>query len=142
MKKLLSASAFAGALLLAAAVPALAASSGTFSLGATGVQFNSGKYAWLAVSGCSGNAEGYNYSGSLKDTAADGNGVFVHAKVDGYGSAARIYHSGGSGTSRSLSQPNIHSNGSVCYHTSGRVEVCQDRGTLIPDICTSKSFTR
>lgn len=140
MKKVLSASIFAAvAVVLAACQPS---SSGTFQLSATGVQFNSGKYTWLAFAGCDGVAKGYDYSGSLKDTAADGNAVFVHAKVDGYGYAPRIYNSNGNGTSRSVSQSNIHASGSACYHESGRVQVCQDRGTLFPDVCTSEYFTR
>ena len=142
MNKYLSAPLFAAAVVAAAAAPAFAAASGTFSLSATGVQFNSGRYAWLPISGCSGATEGYDYSGGLKDSAADGNGVFVHAKVDGYGYAPRIYNSAGSGTTKPIAQFNVHASGDVCYHTSGRIEACQDRGLLFPDICTAKSFTR
>jgi hypothetical protein len=142
MKKFLSASVLGLALIAGVALPAFAASTGTFSISKTGVAFNTGKYSWLAIKGCSGDSEGFTYSGSLKDTAADGNAVFVHAKVDGYGYAPRIYNSSGSGSSKAIAQTNIHATGSVCYHTSGNVEACQDRGTLFPDICGSKSFTR
>ncbi|MEO6627982.1 MAG: hypothetical protein ABIP03_05375 [Aquihabitans sp.] len=80
--------------------------------------------------------------GDLKDTSADGNGVFVHAKVDGYGYTPRIYNSGGNGTSLAINRSNVHVTGDVCYHETGKIEVCQDRGTLFPDVCTSKSLAR
>jgi hypothetical protein len=140
MKKLLFAAACASiAIVLAACQPA---KSGTFSLSTTGVQFNSGAYTWLASPDCSGESEGFDYSGYLKDTAADGNAVFVQAKVDGYGWTPRIYQSGGSGTQKWIDRRNVHVSGDVCYHTTGKVEVCQDRGTLVPDLCTTKNLAR
>ena len=140
MKKVVLAAAVASvAIVLAACQPA---QSGRFELNATGVALEGGRYTWLASSGCDHPAEGFDYSGYLKDTAADGNGVFVQAKVDGYGWTPRIYHSGGSGTRKWIDRRNVHVTGAVCYHETGRVQVCQDRGTLFPDICRTKDLAR
>jgi hypothetical protein len=140
MKKLLFAAAVASVgVVLAACQPT---QSGTFQLSATGVAFQDGNYTWLASSGCGAPAEGFDYSGFLKDTAADGNGVFVQAKVDGYGWTPRIYHSGGGGTRRWIDRSNVHVDGDVCYHETGKVQVCQDRGTLFPDSCDTKHLAR
>jgi len=125
---------------LAACLPS--GSSGSFSLSATGVSFSTGQYVWQPAGGCPAVSAGFDYSGWLLDTAADGNSVFVHAKVDGYGYAPRTYNSDGNGSQLYVSESNIHASGQDCYHTSGRVEVCQDRGTLFADVCTSQYFTR
>lgn len=138
-KLLLAAVALSVVVVLAACVPE---KTGAFELSRTGVEFNDGAYRWLASPGCGGESEGFDYSGSLKDTAADGNGVFVHAKVDGYGYTPRITHSGGKGTSRWVSQGNVHVTGDVCWHETGKVQACQDRGTAFPDLCDAKDLAR
>lgn len=142
MKKYVGPGAFAAAMMIGSALPAFAASSGSFSLSASGVAFERASYDWVPVGSCGGASEGFNCGGTLRDTQADGDGVFVHAAVDGYGWAPKIYNSSGAGRVRSIRQTNIHATGDVCYHTSGRVEVCRDRNAPWPDRCDVKSFRR
>lgn len=134
----------AGRVALAAAVmivgigtSAFAASTG--SLSTTGASFTGITYSfdpWPCNSTCqNGTISGMNYYGTLKDTSAsDGNSVFVHAKIDAYGYAARVY------TSSSLAV------GQKVYVSdppaTGSVQLCRDRGTLYPDNCTSTPTLR
>lgn len=135
MRRGLTTVALAGAFVVALAGSALAylGSTGTFSLSTTGVAFNSAFYEFH-------NFETYDflYGGYLRDTGCDGNGVFVHAKIEAYGYAPRLTH-GGCNTQSYKSQW-IYSN-DITYASSGRVEACQDRGTLYTDLCNAKSFT-
>lgn len=111
------------------------------SLSTTGASFTGGTYSfdpWPCTSACgSGKFSGMNYSGTLKDTnASDGNQVFVHAKVDAYGWSAATY----TGSSLSVSRKVT---GGADPSMSGQIEICRDRGALLPNNCVaSPKFTR
>jgi hypothetical protein len=131
------------ALGLGVAAPVFAATSGTFTLGTTGVAFNSGTYQYgvrLSCGPSNPSGSGFTYSGYLKDTSKDGNAVFVHAKVYSYGYAARVYNSDGNGTSKYVSQ--LIKPPGDCWADSARVEACQDRGSLFSDLCNDKAINR
>ena len=113
---------------------AFAASSGTYpNLVTTGATL--AKISWSFDRNAP--SAGFNYSGNLKDTLADGNAPFVHAKTDGYDYATRIYNNKGAGTSLSVSQKVYDANGDPAQ--SAVIEVCRDRGTLYPDNCATSS---
>lgn len=79
------------------------------------------------------NHGGFYYSGYLKDTAKDGNSVFVHGKVEGLGYGRKEYNKGGAGTSEFKDQ--LLYDPDVLYVSRGLVQACQDRGTLFSDLC-------
>lgn len=62
----------------------------------------------------------------------------MHATIEGYGYAPRHYQ-GGCNTQSYVSEW-IYSN-DITYASSGKVQACQDRGTLFTDLCSTKSFT-
>jgi hypothetical protein len=126
-KKFMTTLALAGGLTLVGTGTALAATSGTFSLSDTGVSFSSGYYYFATNT----NYDFY-YEGNLKDTAVDGNAVFVHGKVAGYGYGPKLYNSGFK--SQYLNDP------AATWVSSGNVEACNDRGSFLPDYCDAKTF--
>lgn len=139
-----SAAILAGTLVVAATGTAMAASSGKIKpMAADGVAFADGTYQfdpWPCTSACDqGKFSGFNYYGTLHDMKADKHDVFVHAKVDGYGYAARIYLKGGPGHS-SVSQRVLDVNGDPS--TRAMVEVCTDKGTFGPDSCDRRGWFR
>ncbi len=97
------------------------------------MQFQSASYKFL-------NYETYDfyYTGYLKDTSSDGNSVFVHGKIEGYGYAPKYYVTSGNGTGATKSAY-VYSN-SITVAQNARVEACQDRGTLYSDLCASQYF--
>lgn len=118
---------------MAGSALAYAGSSGGFQLGTTGVQFQNGYYTFLNYE-----ANDFYYQGDLKDTARDGNSVFVHAKIDAYGYSQRLYVTCGSGCSVFKSQ--YLNSYDITKASNARVEACQDRGTLYSDLCDSAYF--
>ncbi len=126
----------ATAILAVAALPAAAKT--TSNLSTTGASLTGINYAfdpWPCTSACvGGHWSAMDYSATVKDTnAGDGNDVFVHAKVDAYGYAAREYTSSAA-RSRSISQSIV---GGADPAQSGQIQVCRDRGTLLPDNCAA-----
>lgn len=122
---------------------AVATSGSIGTLSTTGAQLTSGRWSfdpWPCTSACHSGISGFNYSGTLKDTSADGNNPFVHAKPDAYGYATRIYNYGGNGTQTAVSQKVWDTNGDPA--TTAQVQVCRDRGTLLPDNCVTSAVFR
>ncbi|GAA4841378.1 hypothetical protein GCM10023221_19130 [Luteimicrobium xylanilyticum] len=110
-------------------VVAVAATSHPLTLSTTGVKF-SGSYVFYA-SGT--NDGGLGYPGNICDTSADGNSVFVHAKVEGYGYGSKTYDKKGNSSCQS---ENMYSYApGDLYVNYGWVQACQDRGTLVSDLC-------
>lgn len=137
LRRIVAVTATSGVILAASAVGAFAAVDGNFSLGTTGVTFTSGYYKFK--NGGSDDIDFY-YSGYLKDTQADGNNVFVHGKVAGYGYGTKLYNNGGSGTVQFKSQ-NLNDPAASRVDTA-RVEACQDRGTFVSDLCDDQGFSQ
>lgn len=137
LRKGLATLAVAGVMVVAASSGAYAARTGSFSLKTTGVTFASGTFEFLNNGY---DPEDFKYAGNLKDTAADGNAVFVHGKVDSYPYEAKLYNSGGNGTTLYKSQF-LDAWGETRVATA-RVQACQDRGTLISDLCSDKLITQ
>lgn len=73
----------------------------------------------------------------MKDTKADGDTVFIHAKVDGYGYASKIKNTRGPDRSIPVSQKVV---GGGDPAGTGKVEICRDRGSLVPDNCESRTL--
>ena len=124
------------------------AETGTFWLENTGVRFNgpNGSNAdwklWANGNGpayqdCCG---GLQYQGYLRDIEPDGNNVFSHAKVAGYGYATKIYNNGGNGTKKWVDQ--YVWDPQATRVDDGRIEACQDRGTLFSDLCDDRYVQR
>jgi len=135
-KRTLTVATVAGTVLMGGAAAAVAVSTGggEQDLSTTGVSFKPGYYYFNAPSVSQGAFEIY---GDLNDTAADGNAVFVHAKVEGYSYGTRVYNSGGAGTSKYVDR--YYYAPDETYVTSGQYQACQDRGTLYSDLCATSS---
>jgi len=116
-----------GAFLLASGGTALAHSGSFSTISTTGVSFTSGYYAFA-----NNTSYDFRYSGNLNDTASDGNNVFVHGKVAGYGYGPRLYGAGYK--SQYLDDPAAN------FVSTANVQVCVDRGTLYADRCASRNF--
>lgn len=101
--------------------------SGTFTLETTGVRFGNGEFAFYRYE-----SKDFSYYGYLNDTAADGNGVFVHGKVAGYGYGPRLYSEGW--------KSQWLDDGAANMVSTANVEACVDRGTLYPDRCVERNF--
>lgn len=132
-------------MVLGLSAPALATSGSIPTLSTTGASFTSGAWRFDPFpcdSSCAnGTASGFNYNGFLNDTSADGNAPFVHAKTDAFGYATRVYNHNGNGSSVFVSQKVWNGDGDPA--ASAVVQVCRDRGTLLPDNCkTSNTFFR
>ena len=145
MKKLAAILATATAA-VAFAAPAMAASSGSFSspLGPSSAHFLNGKWSfdpWPCNSLCAGGQNsGFNYWGSLKDNAADGDWVYTRGKIDGYdwaGGAAAENH-GGYGTVKWVAQKIYKYDPAQ----SGKIQVCQHRVGAIPNVCEESAWKR
>lgn len=74
----------------------------------------------------------FYYSGTLNDTARDGNNVFVHGKVAGYGYGPRLYSPGFK--EQRLDDP------AATRVSTANVQACQDRGTAFSDLCSSNFY--
>lgn len=129
-RKLATVTAMTGAVLVAGATSAVAAASGTFTLGTTGVTFTSASYNFYVGQS---NGTDFGYRGNLNDTASDGNNVFVHGKVAGYGYGPRLYSPGYK--EQYLNDP------AATAVNSAAVQACQDRG-VFSDLCSAKTFYR
>jgi hypothetical protein len=135
---------FSGSLILGlgVAVPAWAAGSGGFgTLAPTGASFTNGQWSfdpWPCNSSCvAGEYSGWNYSGTLKDTAADGDYVYTQGKTDGYDWAIpRDEYHGGVG-SVFVSQDITDPDGDPAEQ--GQLQVCRERNNL-PDDCVHSSW--
>jgi hypothetical protein len=113
---------------------AMAATSGTIpTLSANGSSFTSGSYFFDANTAHP--VAGFNYSGYLRDTKADGNGTKVHAKVDGYGYAPAQYNNDGAGSAQWVSQKITGADPAQ----AGMVQECTVI-SLAPDSCASSSW--
>lgn len=128
-KKVGIVSGLASGLVAIGAAVAVAATSGSVDLSTTGVHFT-GSYVFYAQGT---NQGGFGYPGKVCDTASDGNSVFVQAQTEGYGYGGRVYDSSGNGTC--VSENNYVYDPSALYVNSGRIQTCQDRGTLFSDLC-------
>lgn len=129
----------------AIATAAMAAAAGWRDLpvlSASGVKLsNDGGYYFYPQSSGPGNSGGMRYTGTLRDTRADGNNPFVHAKVEGYGYGPKLYVSGGSGSTRWIDQTVYDPAANRVNY--GWVQACTDRGTALPDYCdTSPRLNR
>lgn len=106
------------------------------------MSFTSGAWSfdpWPCTSACHrGKFSGWNYSGNLKDTSADGHDVFAHARIDGYNWAPRVYWKGHPGQQTRVGQKIYASDPAQ----RGQLEVCTDRGTLVPDSCRRSAWFR
>ncbi|WP_377325984.1 hypothetical protein ACFJIY_12525 [Pimelobacter simplex] len=133
------------AFLMAAAAPALAASmSGSFtsSWGPTGARFDNGTWRF-APWPCNGSAQcvsghsGWNYSGYLRDTAAEGDWVYTQGRIDGYGWASKFeYHGGVAGGGTTAAQK-IYSADPA---QEGRMQVCRNRDGVLPNDCKQSGW--
>ena len=57
----------------------------------------------------------------------------MQAQVEGYGYGGRVYDRAGNGT---CAYENYYVyDPSATYVDGGKIQACQDRGTLFPDIC-------
>ncbi len=106
------------------------------TLTTTGAKFSSINYTFqpkciTSSCGTSTSYNGVNYSGTLKDTKSDGHRVFLRAKVDGYGYSSKLYTGGTRYISRRVSSPAYDPVGSF------KIQLCRDKGTLLPDNCTA-----
>ena len=137
VRQMVSVGVLGGLIVAAGAAGALAAEDGNFSLGTTGVTFTSGYYKFK--NGGSNDID-FHYSGYLKDTQADGNNVFVHGKVAGYGYGTKMYNNGGSGSVQFKSQ--YLNDPAASRVDTARVQACQDRGTLISNLCDDQGFSQ
>jgi len=135
-----------GALILGigVAIPAWASTgSGTFAtIAPTGASFTNGQWwfdPWPCNSSCvSGTYSGWNYSGTLADTAADGDYVYTQGKTDGYDWATpRVEFHGGAGNSTFVSQDIYDPNGDPA--TQGQLQVCRQRNNF-PDDCKQSGW--
>lgn len=143
LRKIAGVAVTAGAL-VAFAAPAIAASSGTFAspMGPSGAKFINGSWSfdpWPCNSSCvSGTWSAFNYSGYLKDNAADGDWVYTRGKVDGYdwaGGTSAENH-GGYPTQKWVSQAVYGADPAQ----QGKIQVCQHRDGLIPNICEESAW--
>jgi hypothetical protein len=117
---------------------ALAASAGAVHLVTTGVSFK-GSYEFLPTNDDAHHG-GFHYQGSLCDTSADGNPVFVHATADGFGYGPRTYERGGRGHCRDINMISYQLD--TPYTKTAKIQVCQDRG-IFSDLCaTSTTYHR
>ncbi len=124
------------------------AATGTFQLSATGVLFNGaggGDADWKLWADGNGPSYyphngGLQYYGYLRDKAADGNNVFVHAKVEGNGYATKIYNNDGNNSKLWVDQYVYAPDNEVAGN--GRIEACQDRGSLFSDLCDDRYVVR
>lgn len=125
--KLGAGSVLVGAFLLASGGTALAHSGSFSTISTTGVSFTGGYYAFA-----DNNTYDFRDSGTLNDTATDGNNVFVHGKVAGYGYGTRLYSPGYK--SQYLNDP------AATRVSTANVQACQYRGTAFSDLCSSRNF--
>jgi len=116
-----------GAFLVASAGTALAHSGSFPTISTTGVSFTGGYYAFADNTWYD-----FYYSGTLNDTASDGNNVFVHGKVAGYGYGPRLYSPG--------FKSQYLDDSSATRVSTANVQACQDRGTFVSDLCSSRNF--
>lgn len=129
----------ASALLAVATVgttAAVAAMSGSIpTMSTTGASFTGGSYQfdpWPCNSACyQGKFSGFNWYGTLNDTKADGDGVKIQGKVDGYGYGPAFSSTG------YHSQKLYDSNGDPS--TQGQLQVCRVI-TAYPDNCASSAW--
>ena len=130
----------AASAVVAGLAPAALASTnvGPVELSATGVTFG-GFYGFYEAGAVTHG--GFSYNGGLCDTAQDGNGVFVHGKVEGYAYGTKYRNSGGVGTCKDVASP-IMWDPQATFTYTGRVQTCQDRGTWIPDLCDAETYYR
>jgi hypothetical protein len=140
MRKSATAVALAATALFGTAGLAQATGSGTVpSLVTTGASFTQGVWwfdPWPCNSSCyKGQFSGFNYHGYLNDTQADGNAPKVHGKVDGYDWGPDHYNKNGNGTRVYVSEKLFDRNGDPS--TGAQLQVCRDRGSLLPDNCKS-----
>jgi hypothetical protein len=133
--------ALSGVMIAGTAAGAWAAMSGGIqAVNFQGHSFTSGSWSfdpWPCNASCQGGRwSGWNYSGTLGDTAADGHDVFVQGKIDGYDYSTRIYYKGGAGHSGPAAQK-------LCAGdpaSQAYLQVCTDRGTLLPDNCSGRGW--
>jgi hypothetical protein len=132
------------------AAPALATTTRFGPLSTTAVRFDNSSgsggdaanVAWHAAgTACSGvNCGPMEYWGYLHDTKADGDGVYVQAKVEGFGWSSAHWNSSGNGHSVWEDWNNYASGDSVVSH--GWVQACVD-DSIISDTCSvSGQLTR
>lgn len=109
---------------------------GAVSLSTTGVSFV-GRYGFYPEGT---NHGGMAYPGKICDTSADGNPVFVHARVEGYGYGISTYERRGN-TYCTVENAYVYDRDTP-YVNSGQIQACQDRG-IWSDLCsTSPKYKR
>jgi len=83
---------------------------------------------------------GFHYSGTLKDTKADGDWVYTRGKVDGYGwgggSSAENHR--GSGKTVVVAQKVWGAD----PPSEAKMEVCRHRAGIYPNICVESAWKR
>lgn len=116
---------------------AMAADAGPMpTLSNTGVAFDGGNYRFYYNECC----RDFAATGNLRDTARDGNAVFVHARVAGYAYSGRVCNRAGAGMY--LYTRLERDDYQATYVNTADVQACQDRGTLAADICAQARLTR
>jgi hypothetical protein len=116
---------------------AIAADSGSMTpLSTTGVRYDGGSYRFYYNEP----SRDFAVTGNLADTAADGNSVFVQARVAGYSYGGRQYNTSGSGSVvyRRVERDDPAAN----FVSYADVQACVDRGSAFPDVCVSTRVYR
>ncbi len=108
-----------------------AAYAGSFNHSTTGVQFN-GTYSFLPRSSSQG---AFNFKGTLDDTRNDGNAGKVQVRVHGY-SYNTFY---GPIDADKYMNENVW-DGAMLETSYGWAKICRDRGSLMPDNCSSEKY--
>ncbi|WNM24188.1 hypothetical protein RN607_12545 [Demequina capsici] len=110
------------------------ASAGGFYQSTTGVTMN-GTYRFESASVQHG---AFHFWGTLNDTVNDGNAVKQQVRVEGYG-----YNTWYTGVDADRYLNQYVYDGAAVHTDLARAKVCRDRGSLLPDNCSSeKTYTR
>ena len=104
----------------------------------TEVSFTSGAYrfgSWPCASACvSGKFSAFRIKGSLKDTADDGNNVFLEVGHYSYSWAAKIWNKNESGGKAVAADTGSYTGDPAQI---GKLRVCCNRGLFFPNNCTT-----